>query len=505
MADLVDVPDSLVSVLDRARREFLKDLKGGVYVSGSVLPPQRALAARYSVSVAAIHRMLVEMNAGGLVRTVHGKGSYILATPEELDPARERKLLKATLILPTEAHFGSEAVAEHERFAREIDHEFLLGRPDYRIRYRPLRTPLKGPLLGDHEIIAITKGYSLIQFQHPSAPTLAKEGALEDLSERARAAEIERRYEKRVWNACWSGRRLAGLPVRLINPVVVFYNREMVARYAPGVDMSALSWDEFVPIADAVARGARLDAPVAISHELIPARWILTLLAQVNGYTQGADGRASAVRFDPDAFVEAFGKVREAFLRFRMADAPDLWSNRQQVDSLVAGRNAFFVADTLYTPVDPDRIGVMPLPVLAGGVPRQLVVLTMAGIRRSNSRAVRDAAWEYLLFHARPEYAARACQRGVERANRLVYRSDCLAGWDLRRSQPANDSREQFLCSDAPLEDCLLEPVSPSFTKGVLSRLFLLEALFSRTTDWRKRVLDLVEGANRRDGEREMQ
>jgi len=283
--------------------------------------------------------------------------------------------------------------------------------------------------------------------------------------------------------------------------VVVFYNRDLVSRHAPGVNPDRLTWDEFLEVADAIAAGAGIDIPVTISHELIPARWILTLLAQIDGFTQLRNEGAWQIHFNPDAFIEAFGKVRDAFLKFRMAEIPDLWSNRELVEGLCAGRNCFLIADTLFCPADPAQVGVMPVPVLKGGSTRYVGTLVMAGIRQSNSRAVRDAAWEYLLFHARPEYVAEACRRGIEHPSRLVYRREYMAGHDLSLDLGRSQGLVPFLATDAPLDECSLEPISLSFNKGVLTRLFLLEALFSRTTDWQKRVLDLVAGVNDTNGD----
>lgn len=490
------VPEPLISVASRARRQFLQDIRAGVFPKGTVLPPQRALARRYDVSTATIHRILREMNEKGLVKTIQSKGSYVLGDSDDADGGARRDLVKATLTLMTEMHMGMEQITEREKIERKAHEDFLFERPEYRIRYRPRRSPLKVLMVGFREKLFEERGCSVIQFHRRFIPLHVREDTMVQLQEEAGRVGLADIYRPEVWEACWCGGRLLGLPVRLINPLALFYNRATLERHAPGVDPARMSWDEFVEVAKQVGQRAGLLSPVTIASEEVLARLVLTLIMQRDGCEQSRDSRTWWIAFDTDLFVKSFGQVREAFLQLGMNMAPDLWSNAPQTRGLREGKHCFVIGDTLYDPVDPDEIGVVPIPVVDGGHKVLLTSLVMEGIRFRNSYPVRTAAWEYLLFRARPEYAAEACRAGVEHPKRLVYRPEYLDHEKLADFATDEKGLVKFHHLDADLADCSLEPISAYFSLGVLLRLLLLETLFPTTTDWKKRVADMAESVS---------
>ncbi len=65
---------SLIDVLESRLRT---DILDGVYPTGTLLPPERELAARYHVTRASIKNTLVRLEQLGLVSTRHGVGSRV--------------------------------------------------------------------------------------------------------------------------------------------------------------------------------------------------------------------------------------------------------------------------------------------------------------------------------------------------------------------------------------------------------------------------------------------
>ncbi|MGH3342574.1 MAG: winged helix-turn-helix domain-containing protein [Carbonactinosporaceae bacterium] len=50
----------------------------GVLRAGTRLPPERELAERYGVAYATIRRAMAELRERGLIRSQHGRGTYVV-------------------------------------------------------------------------------------------------------------------------------------------------------------------------------------------------------------------------------------------------------------------------------------------------------------------------------------------------------------------------------------------------------------------------------------------
>lgn len=57
-------------------------IRSGALPPGSRLPAERALAEEYGVAYMTIRRATAELRKRQLIRTIHGKGTYVLA-PED--------------------------------------------------------------------------------------------------------------------------------------------------------------------------------------------------------------------------------------------------------------------------------------------------------------------------------------------------------------------------------------------------------------------------------------
>lgn len=64
-------------VADELREAILR----GTYGPGTVLPSQPRLAKKYGLNQTSINRAMAVLEAEGLVRTEHGRGSYVVEIP----------------------------------------------------------------------------------------------------------------------------------------------------------------------------------------------------------------------------------------------------------------------------------------------------------------------------------------------------------------------------------------------------------------------------------------
>ena len=61
---------------------ILRDVAAGRRVDGERLPPEREMAAQFSVSVGTLRKALAELEAQGILERVQGSGNYIRSAPE---------------------------------------------------------------------------------------------------------------------------------------------------------------------------------------------------------------------------------------------------------------------------------------------------------------------------------------------------------------------------------------------------------------------------------------
>ena len=70
-------PISRESAVDQLERRLQEDILGGRYAVGTLLPPERELAARYGVNRNTLKHAFVRLVQVGLVETRHGVGTRV--------------------------------------------------------------------------------------------------------------------------------------------------------------------------------------------------------------------------------------------------------------------------------------------------------------------------------------------------------------------------------------------------------------------------------------------
>lgn len=78
MADRPETP-AYQQIADDLRAQ----IRSGRYAVGDQLPPLSAFMARYSTSITVIRMALRELRGEGILRTRQGKGTFVLAIPDE--------------------------------------------------------------------------------------------------------------------------------------------------------------------------------------------------------------------------------------------------------------------------------------------------------------------------------------------------------------------------------------------------------------------------------------
>ncbi|MFI6705375.1 GntR family transcriptional regulator [Nonomuraea sp. NPDC050478] len=83
--DFSDPRPAYLQIADDLRREVTE----GQLKVGERLPARRQLAQRYSVAVETIRRALDELARDGLISTQSTRGTYVVKTPDQLEPPAE--------------------------------------------------------------------------------------------------------------------------------------------------------------------------------------------------------------------------------------------------------------------------------------------------------------------------------------------------------------------------------------------------------------------------------
>jgi DNA-binding GntR family transcriptional regulator len=83
------------SVSDLPRYEYVKladqiaaDIASGKLPIGAALPAERAMVDIYGVSIGTVRRTVRELVSRGLVATLPAKGTYVIATPDQVHPPK---------------------------------------------------------------------------------------------------------------------------------------------------------------------------------------------------------------------------------------------------------------------------------------------------------------------------------------------------------------------------------------------------------------------------------
>ena len=88
--DYRDIRPLYAQITDEIRQQ----ISGGVLVQGDKLPSVRELAVELSINPNTIQRAFRQLEMGGWIATVPGKGCFVCGSPME-DPQEELRLLNA--------------------------------------------------------------------------------------------------------------------------------------------------------------------------------------------------------------------------------------------------------------------------------------------------------------------------------------------------------------------------------------------------------------------------
>lgn len=191
----------------------------------------------------------------------------------------------------------------------------------------------------------------------------------------------------------------------------LFYRRDLFAAAGLDPERAPRDWDELVAFARQLAHPGKGRFALAFPTGTQSAYGIFSYLssAGANIVEQDENGEWRAA-FDSEEAVEAFAFVdslqrarvvkdgREGPLAYRGADVGVRWENGQ-----IAMIFSYLGSGEL-TGVNPQLIGVAPVPRGPGGVSSAEVNARMYGIfAGQRDPAIRRAAWEYIKFMSGPE------------------------------------------------------------------------------------------------------
>ncbi len=95
-------------------RQVRLAVAAGRVAPGERLPGSRDLAARLGVNFHTVRRAYAGLEAEGLLRTVHGRGTFVAEGARRMSPAEYRALLRAHLERLAEDLAGTDFAAERQ-------------------------------------------------------------------------------------------------------------------------------------------------------------------------------------------------------------------------------------------------------------------------------------------------------------------------------------------------------------------------------------------------------
>ena len=88
---------SMIPIYEQIMDIIKKQISTGELHDGDVLPSVRSLAKDLKISALTVKKAYDELEAAGLIATVHGKGSYVTASGNEMLAEEQRRLIETEL------------------------------------------------------------------------------------------------------------------------------------------------------------------------------------------------------------------------------------------------------------------------------------------------------------------------------------------------------------------------------------------------------------------------
>ncbi|MBF0580181.1 GntR family transcriptional regulator [Erysipelotrichaceae bacterium RD49] len=88
---------SMTPVYEQITTQIRRQIQDGTLAEGEQLPSVRAVARDYHISALTVKKAYDQLDAEGLVTTVHGKGSYVNAIDAEFSKEQARRQIEEEL------------------------------------------------------------------------------------------------------------------------------------------------------------------------------------------------------------------------------------------------------------------------------------------------------------------------------------------------------------------------------------------------------------------------
>ncbi len=123
------VPGDDLPIYRQIMRQITGALAGGRLGFGDKLPSRRDLAEQLVISPLTVKKAYDELERQGMIRTRRGRGTFVSATSETIDPEEQRRRLRGTARrLLSEAHLGGVDFSTVLELLRETHEELAAER-----------------------------------------------------------------------------------------------------------------------------------------------------------------------------------------------------------------------------------------------------------------------------------------------------------------------------------------------------------------------------------------
>ncbi len=123
------VPGDELPIYRQIMRQITDALAGGRLGFGDKLPSQRQLAEQLVISPLTVKKAYDELEHQGVIRTQRGRGTFVNASSEAIDPEKQRLRLRGTARrLLSEAHLGGVDLSTVVELLHEIEEELAAER-----------------------------------------------------------------------------------------------------------------------------------------------------------------------------------------------------------------------------------------------------------------------------------------------------------------------------------------------------------------------------------------
>lgn len=123
------VPGDELPIYRQIMRQITDALAGGRLGFGDKLPSQRDLAEQLVISPLTVKKAYDELEHQGIISTQRGRGTFVNASSEAIDPEEQRRRLRGTARrLLSEAHLGGVELADVLKVIHEAHQELVSER-----------------------------------------------------------------------------------------------------------------------------------------------------------------------------------------------------------------------------------------------------------------------------------------------------------------------------------------------------------------------------------------